>query len=152
MVPEVVRRQNHISLIDNQNPLKDILLMCLSDKESGRPPARDICRSLAAIKESHPLYVESIENSSDYQSSVMKQCDAARDELQSTTSELRKTQSEIGDYQQENERLLLANQSLERHVSELSQRVQELDIQLLDAEQRQKVCTHSHCEGVAMRS
>lgn len=146
VVPEVVCRQNHISLIEKQNPLKDILLVCLSDRESDRPPAYDICRSLAAIKEGHPLYVESLENSSDYQSSMIKQCDAARDELQSTASELRKTQSEIGDYQRENERLQLRNQSLERYVSELSQRVQELDIQLLDAEQRQKVCTHYHCK------
>ena len=140
VVPEVARRQNHINLIKGNNPLLSTLLTCLSDRELGRPKACELCRSIAAIKEGHPLYIESVENSSDYQSSVIRECDAARDELQSTASELRKTRSEIGDFQRENERLQLRNLSLERQVSELSQRVQELDIELLDAEQRQKVC------------
>ena len=112
-VPEVARRQNHISLIEENNPLTSILLSCLSDGELGRPKARELCRSIAAIKEGHPRYIESIENSSDYQSSVTRKWDAARDELQSTASELRKTRLEIGDYQRENERLQLRNLSLE---------------------------------------
>lgn len=139
VIPEVIRRQNHISLIDHRNPLKDILMPCLSDREYNRPSARDLCRSLAAIKEGNPLYAESLENSADYQLTVIKEADATRDELQSTASELIKTRSEIDDYQRQNERLQLRNRSLEQQVNELAQRVEELNIQILDAEQKQRV-------------
>ena len=113
VIPEVDRRQNHLSLVSKQNPLRLIFMDCLNDNESARPSARDLCCNLAAIKEGNPLYKESIDNATDYQFSVIQQCDATRDELQSTTSELRKTRSEIDDYRRENEKLLLKNQSLE---------------------------------------
>ena len=112
---------------------------CLNDTESARPSARDLSHNLAAIKEGNPLYQKSIDNASDYQFSVIQQCDATCDELQSTTSELRKTQSVIDDYHQENEKLLLKNQSLEKQISELGLRVTELEIQVLDSEQKQRV-------------
>lgn len=140
VVPETARRQNHLSLIDETSPLKPILMACLSDKESARPHARDVCRSLCAIKESHQLYSDSIENSSDYQFAVLRECDATRDELQSTASALRKTRSEVGEYQQANYRLQLQNRSLEQHVSELNKKVQELEIKLIEAEDNQQVC------------
>ena len=143
VIPEVDRRRNHISLVDRKNPLRTIYMDCLNDTESARPSARDFCRDLAAIKEGSPLYKESIENASDYQFSVIQQCDATRDELQSTTSELQKTRSEIGDYRRENERLLLKNQSLEKQISELGQRVEEVEIQLIDSEQKQRVSVYT---------
>ena len=139
VIPEVERRQNHISLVDRTNPLKTIFMDCLMDAESERPSARDLCRNLTAIKEGSPLYMESIKNASGYQFSIIQQCDATRDELQSTASELQKTRSEIDDYHQNNERLLLKNHSLEKQISELSQRVGELEIELLDSGLKQRV-------------
>jgi serine/threonine protein kinase len=139
VVPEVDRRQNHVSLVSRQNPLRQIFMDCLNDTEKARPSARDLCRNLAAIKEGSPLYKESIDNASDYQFSVIQQCDATRDELQSTASELRKTRSDIDDYRRENEKLLLKNQSLEKQISEMGQRVTELEIQVLESEQKQRV-------------
>ena len=138
VVPEVNRRQNHIRLIDGRNPLKEILTTCLSDRELSRPTAHELCRSLAAIKEG-PLYTESLEKSPDYQSVVIQECDATRNQLQSTASELNKTRSEAADHQRENERLQLSNRFLEQQVSQLSQREQELRIRLLDAEEKQRV-------------
>lgn len=139
VIPEVDRRRNHLSIVSRQNPLWHIFMDCLNDNESSRPSARDLCRSLAAIKEGSPLYKQSIDNASDYQFSVIQQCDATRDKLQSTTSELRKTRSEIDDYRRDNEKLLLKNQSLEKQISELGQRNTELEIQILDTEQKQRV-------------
>ena len=143
VIQEVDRRQNHLSLISSKNPLREILIVCLSNKESARPLARDICRSLAAIKEGHPLYIESLEISSDYQPSMSKLCDATRDELQSTTDELQKTRSAVDDYRQDNETLQRKNRSLEQQINELSQKVQELEIQVLDTEQKHRVSMHS---------
>ena len=51
-VPEVERRENHISLIDPNHPLLAIALDCLKDLESDRPSAQQICEGMAALKES----------------------------------------------------------------------------------------------------
>ena len=43
MVPERQRRQNHISLIDENHPLLPIALRCIADKCSDRPSAHQVC-------------------------------------------------------------------------------------------------------------
>ena len=50
-VSEFERRQNHISTIDQDHPLRQIALDCLNDKENDRPSAPDLCERLAVLKE-----------------------------------------------------------------------------------------------------
>ena len=51
-VPEVDRRQNHISEIDPKHPLLSISLNCLEDNAADRPSAQELCHRLAALKRS----------------------------------------------------------------------------------------------------
>ena len=58
-IPEIERRQNHISLIDQSNILLPIALNCLKDKDVERPSAQQLCERIAALKEDD-AYAESI--------------------------------------------------------------------------------------------
>ena len=59
LVPEVDRRQNHISLVSQQNPLLRVALACLKDDPAERPSARHVCEQVSALKTSH-LYQTSV--------------------------------------------------------------------------------------------
>ena len=50
-VPEIERRQNHISRVDPNHPLLPIALDCLKDADGERPSAQQLCERLAALKE-----------------------------------------------------------------------------------------------------
>ena len=58
-VPEVEHRKNHIDLIDPNHALLAVVFDCLKDLESDRPSAKQICKKVAALKES-AKYIESI--------------------------------------------------------------------------------------------
>ena len=49
-IPEVKRRQAHISLIESAHPLLPIALKCLKDEAVERPSSQQLCQSLDAIK------------------------------------------------------------------------------------------------------
>ena len=59
-VPEVQRRQSHLSLIPWTHPMLRIAVDCLKDMDSERPSAQQICRYLSALKEA-PQYGQSLE-------------------------------------------------------------------------------------------
>jgi serine/threonine protein kinase len=50
-VPEVERRQNHISLVDPSNTLLHIAFDCLKDQFNERPSAQKLCEYLMGLKE-----------------------------------------------------------------------------------------------------
>ena len=50
-IPEVDRRQNHISLVDPNHTLLPISLDCLKDRDVERPSAQQLCERVAALKE-----------------------------------------------------------------------------------------------------
>jgi serine/threonine protein kinase len=58
-VPEIERRQNHISTIDPNHPLRQVALDCLKDRDVERPSAQQLCERVAALKED-PQYSESV--------------------------------------------------------------------------------------------
>ncbi len=58
-VPEIERRQNHISTIDPNIALKRIALDCLKDSDIERLSAQQLCERVAALKED-PQYSESV--------------------------------------------------------------------------------------------
>ena len=63
-VPEVERRSNHLSLINDGNPLKTLSLECLRDAEKPRPTAQELNVTLREMKQSEQ-YKESIKLWSD---------------------------------------------------------------------------------------
>ena len=58
-VPEIEQRQNHISKIDPNYPLRQVALDCLKDRDIERPSAEQLCERVAALKEG-PQYSESV--------------------------------------------------------------------------------------------
>ena len=62
-IPEIERRQNHISIIDPKHPILQIALDCLKDRFDDRPSAQQLCDKLAALKSS-PEYKVSAKESS----------------------------------------------------------------------------------------
>ena len=58
-IPEVDRRQNHISEIDPNNILLQVALDCLKDGDVERPSAQQLCERVTALKESG-AYAESL--------------------------------------------------------------------------------------------
>ena len=50
-VPEMERRQNHISQVDPNHPLLPIAVNCLKDRDVERPSAQQLCERVAALKE-----------------------------------------------------------------------------------------------------
>ena len=50
-VPEIERRQNHISQVDPNHPLLPIALDCLKDRDVERPSAQQLCERVAVLKE-----------------------------------------------------------------------------------------------------
>ena len=61
-IPEVDRRQNHISLVDPNHTLLPISLDCLKDRDAERPSAQQLCERVAALKE-QSMYTESARQS-----------------------------------------------------------------------------------------
>ena len=49
-VPEIDRRQNHISQVYPNHSLRPIALDCLKDEGSERPSAHQLCERVAALK------------------------------------------------------------------------------------------------------
>ena len=58
-IPEIERRQNHISTIDPNDTLLKVALDCLKDRDVERPSAQQICERVVALKED-PRYSESV--------------------------------------------------------------------------------------------
>ena len=60
LVPELERRQSHISLIPATHPLRPIALDCIKDRDAERPMAAQLCETLEQCK-STPLYASSVQ-------------------------------------------------------------------------------------------
>ena len=58
-IPEIERRQNHISQVDPNHTLLPISLDCLKDRDVERPSAQQLCERVAALKE-QSQYIESV--------------------------------------------------------------------------------------------
>jgi hypothetical protein len=58
-VPEIDRRQNHISQVDPNHSLLPIALDCLKDKDSERPSAHQLCKRVAHDLKGMPKYSDS---------------------------------------------------------------------------------------------
>ena len=61
-VPEIDRRQSHISLIDPTHPLLPVALDCLKDRDRERPSCHELCGRMSTLKAS-PSYTESVQQS-----------------------------------------------------------------------------------------
>ena len=61
-IPEIERRQPHISLINPDHPLLPVALDCLKDNDRERPSCHELCGRISTLKAS-PMYTESLQQS-----------------------------------------------------------------------------------------
>ena len=59
-VPELQRRQNHLSLVAETHPMLHLTKDCLKDTDTERPSAQQVCRRLSSLKGA-PQYSQSLE-------------------------------------------------------------------------------------------
>ena len=76
-ISEQERRQNHISKVDPNHPLKAIALSCLKDKDVERPSAEELCRRIASVKRSHK-YSESVRESEEQSHGIAQREESLR--------------------------------------------------------------------------
>ena len=117
-IPEVERRQNHISQIDPNHSLLPIALDCLKDKDSKRPSAHQLCERVADLK-GMPKYRDSARAVEDSRDEVIRSQATSNDEKDRTISakeeEIQRLRQQL---QQERDQ---ANRRLEERVRQLQQ-------------------------------
>ena len=154
-VPEVDRRQTHISEIDPTNPLLPIALDCLNDQDIERPSAQQLCERVLTLK-GQPQYSESLKiiqvsgkqqqknNDAQHVGSLqqivqlqtiqLEEKDHAISQKNEENQQLRQQDSEKDEiFQEKNVQLGRVNQQLEmseRMISFLQKRITELEQRL----------------------
>ena len=117
LIPEVDRREAHISLIDPTHPLLPIALECLKDKTVERPSSQQLCQSLDDLRRTFK-YVESLQKN-DQQSQAFRGMIELEERLKQAQDIVIKTKDTI--YQRDREigelRDLLASHQKEVHTS-----------------------------------
>ena len=141
-VPEIERRQNHISQIDPNNPLLPIALDCLKDRDVERPSAQQLCERVAALKETskYENAYERVSDSSDkngeYEKiqSLQQNLEEKNSIIDKKEHQLRQCREELTQHiQQQNQQikqLKRDKQQLEREMSEAIQEKLEKERQL----------------------
>ena len=127
-VPETERRKSHTDLISPTHPLLPIATACLSYNEEDRPSAQELCRRLAALKET-PQYGESV-----------RRAQETNTPAPSTTADREGGERQIRELQQENEKLQRQQEECDQQIRDLQQQLQVSDdeIQAIAAQQRRR--------------
>ena len=141
-VPEIDRRQNHISQVNPNHSLLPIALDCLKDKESERPSAHQLCERVADLK-GMPQYRDSARTIQDKDEVIRSQAVQLQEketQLGLLNEQLRQLQIENARQKDENERQLgRIRQQLEASeqlVDQFERRIAELEQQLSEREQQ----------------
>ena len=115
-VPEIERRQNHISQVDPNHALLPIALDCLKDKDSERPSAHRLCERVADLKRM-PNYTGSIQENN--HSAV----------IQSLKCTISSKDKEIQQHRQQIQVSAQANRLSEEKLEQLHQQLRQLQLQ-----------------------
>ena len=144
-VPEVERRQNHISQVDPNHSLLLIALDSLKDKDSERPSAHQVCERVADLK-GMPKYRDSVRTVQDKdeviqsQAIQMKEKDCTISSKEEENQQLRQQLQERDQANrqlEERERQLKQQlQASEKVVAQFYKRIVELEQQLSQREQQ----------------
>ena len=135
-VPEVERRQNHLSLIPQTHPMLNVAVDCLKDMDSERPSAQQICRYLSALKEP-PQYGQRLEGRGGERDGEVEEKEELiqqlRQENQEREREVREREREVRDREGDIERL---QSQLQRKEGEMREREREV---MLKVEENQRL-------------
>ena len=136
-MPEVSRRQNHISQVDPDHPLLPIILDCLKDKDNERPSAHQLCERVADLKRIES-YIDSANTVTSKEKGKEKQMGQLQQERDEARRRLEERERQLG---RVNQQLLEAEQvvaQFERRVAELEQLLSQRDQQNPEASSRGK--------------
>ena len=86
-VSEIERRHNHISQVDNNQPLMQIANDCLNDDDGERPSAQQLQERVAVLKES-PEYIESARPIQEILNEKDRQIQGAQEQIQTLSSNI----------------------------------------------------------------
>ena len=117
-VSEYERRQDHISEIDPENPLQQVALDCLKDRDTDRPTAHWLCERIAGLKDT-AQYRESM-------ASLMVQ----NEHLRTSSNESSRMIRELESQRQRIQNLLQTCQTQEERFSrQIAQKDEEIEQQ-----------------------
>ena len=131
-VPEVERRQSHLSLVPCTHPMLVIALECLKDKDTERPSAQHICHRLLALKESSQ-YGQSIEARGGERDGEVQEREQLMQQLRQENEE---RQREVGERERETRRLQNYVKQVKEEVHMREKTIESLrsELQLKDTE------------------
>ena len=124
-VPEIDRRQNHISQIPPNHSLRLITLDCLKDEENERPSAHQLCERVAGLK-GMPNYIESARTIQDVDIDEVIHSQAIR---------MEETERTISSKEEEIQRLRQLQQEKDQTIKQLEERERRLNQQLRQLQQ-----------------
>ena len=140
VVPELDRRQSHISLIPAAHSLRPISLDCLKDSDVERPTAQQLCKRLQQLKTT-PLYASSIRLIRDRDLLIQTQRQTIQDkekqlqDQRQTIQQLQRQETQLQIVEQENIQLdkrckqnKQENQQLQRQIEQLQTQLQRLEL------------------------
>ena len=126
-VPEIERRQNHISCVAQDQPLLLIALNCLKDNDNELPSASQIREQVAALKESTE-YAESNRSMQEILDQKDQQIQEAQERIQALSEEIESNNALI---RGQNEAIQSKNANIEALVLEKAQIQSQLEQQVL---------------------
>ena len=145
-LPEIERRQNHISRIHPSNSLLPVALECLNDNNAQRPAAQQLCERMAFLKEAMD-YQESVrkekeeilnseekqEHAQDLHHNIIAALELENQELK---EQLQHCIEMTGQLEQERERITEERERIERQLVDVNKLLNECE-QTLKEFQRQ---------------
>ena len=128
LVPELERRQSHISLIPAAHPLRPIALDCIKDRDAERPTAAQLCETLEQFK-STPLYASSVEQVRDRELQLRTKrqtIETKEQQLQHQRVIIQDKDRQIQDKDQHQQEQQQVNQQLRKMLELKNQQITEL--------------------------
>ena len=134
-IPEIERRQNHISGVDPNHPLLTIALDCLKDADGERPSARQLCQGVAALKETEK-YRNSSERAKDSSSKggEHEQIQSLQQSLDDKNCIIGQKDSMLAQKEQQLRQSREENQQQGQHIQQLQR-----EKQLIEREKNQEI-------------
>ena len=130
-VPEIERRNNHISEINTAQPLLPIALDCLKNQEGERPSTGELCQRLAALKDT-PEYTES-ERAVEDRRTTQQTTSAERDrQITELRQQLLSQQRELDELMQQSQGTLTARQ---QEIQDLREKLNTAQARVRDKDQ-----------------
>ena len=138
-VPEVERRQNHISQVDSNHSLLPIALDCLKDEGDERPSVHQLCERVADLK-GMPKYMDSARTMQDKDEVIQSQAiriiesehtiSSKEEEIQQLRQQLQQERDQVSTERQLNQQLRELQQESDQALRENRTQLEEKERQL----------------------